>query len=141
VIKRIPKVFAALLLWAVFLFSTIGVFFSQIVLVFMWFFTGDEDTREWVESTGKAQDQLMNAAWFNGYHKETVSSHVGKRYYFHYKFNENFKAPNLFMVFVREVTELFEKAHVFKAIEPPVGIVMTREQKEEAIQLARGGRL
>jgi hypothetical protein len=132
---------AALLMWILFTLGTIVICALQPFAIVLWAVTGNQFLRGWVYRTGKGTDQVNNAGWFAGDHKETISSHVGKRYYQHFKFPTNLYAPTPAMRVVRWLTDKFEPQHVFKAIELQPGEVFTPEQKQEAIGLAQKGRI
>ena len=145
--SRVGKALAALLMWLLFTIGTALIRALQPFAIVLWAATGNEFLRDWVYRTGKGADQENNASWFAGDHKETISSHVGKRVYFHYKFPAaanrfwHFAPPPPAMRFVRWLTDKFEQHHVFKAIELQTGAVFTPEQKQEAIELAQKGKI
>lgn len=138
---RLGVAAAALLMWFLFTIGTAMIRALQPFAIVLWAVTGNEFLRDWVYRTGKGADQENNASWFAGDHKETISSHVGKRYYQHFKFPTNFFAPTPAMRFVRRLTDKFEQHHVFKAIELQPGVVFTPAQKQEAIGLAQNGKI
>lgn len=113
-ITRTQQTVVALLFWIVFGAGAVLTISGQLIGIAVFAVTGNDGVREWVFRTGKAVDQLNNAAWFSGHHKETISSHAGRWYLdmsgrpIPYRFR-----------FVKWLTDLFEKNHVINAVEEP----------------------
>ena len=78
-----------------------------------------------LKSIGKGLDQACNAA-LGGDEDETISSAVGKMYYFCWY--ERGPTPPWWASFVWWFTDLLEPGHVFKAIEPLNGRELTEAQ-------------
>ena len=103
----------ALLMWLVFSVATLVAIALIPIRTVGYFVTGRESLREKVKIVGKALDQVMNAQFFNGNPKETVSSHAGR-----WLTEDPENAPR-WAFQVDWITNKFEKNHVFKAIEEP----------------------
>ena len=71
---------------------------------------GNDNIRAWVYRTGKALDQLNNAAWFGGLAQETISSHTGRYILSGRPLPWKFRA-------VHRLTSWFEQDHAVKAVE------------------------
>jgi hypothetical protein len=138
---RIKIAVVAVVLWAIFAACNAVITAAQLILIAYWLVTGSQSALEWLKRTGKAADQLTNAGIFNGHPKETVSSHIGKTYLLHRVNPERYPAPSLSFRFWRAVTDLFERHHVFRAIELQTGIEFTQTMKMKAIELAEEGKL
>jgi len=109
-IKRIAIGLLALVLWAVFgLINVIG--WVGIPLSILYYvITGDSSTRDYVARYGKAIDQAANVVLLDGHHKETISSHVGRKIVAGVELS-------LTEGFIVWLTNLVEKDHCVKAIE------------------------
>ena len=110
--KTIRTSLMGLIFWAVFAPFAILTIALQPLLILIYAFSPSDKIRDWVYRTGKAIDQLDNAALFAGNPKETISSHTGRWY------ASGREVPLKFKV-VHWITNLFEKDHVIKAIEEP----------------------
>jgi hypothetical protein len=108
---RVKQVLLAGLFWLAFGIPTFFIVAFLPVCIGL-YACGNDAIRDWVYRVGKALDQLCNAALFNGFPQETISSHTG-RYV-----KSGLPMPWKFR-FVRWLTDLFEKDHAIKAIEPP----------------------
>lgn len=73
---------------------------------------GNENIRDWVYRCGKALDQFDNALVFGGLPQETISSHCGR-------WVLSGQPLPLKVRFVVMLTNIFERDHCLKAIEPP----------------------
>lgn len=111
--KRLGEAVAVMLMGAFFGFMTLVFLAIMPLLVLRYIVTGTEAARDDVKSPGKALDQLVNAAFFRGHPKETLSSHAGR-----WIFVRPNDAPWWAHV-VEKVTGVFEHDHVLKAIEAP----------------------
>ncbi len=101
------------LFWLVFGTGTlITVLIGQPLGIIAYALTGSDGIRDWVYRTGKATDQLCNAAFFGGNPKETISSHAGRWVL------SGRDVPARFRL-VRWITDKFEQNHVLFAIESP----------------------
>lgn len=126
--NRAGKACAALLMWALFAAATAATLIVQPLAILVWLVTGQRSLYIWVNATGKAADQLVNAAIFGGHHKETVSSHAG-RWYERRDGNPHEDPPitpadpmieiPMRFYLVHEITNLFEADHVLKSVEAP----------------------
>ena len=108
---RAKQVILALLFWFAFApAAVLGILCLPIgVLVYA---CGNENIRDWVYRCGKALDQFDNALVFGGLPQETISSHCGR-------WVKSGKPQPFKVRFVVALTNLFEKDHCVKAIEPP----------------------
>ena len=112
--RRLGEAFAAALMWLLFTIPMLPVLVVVLPLRILWYtLTGDATMREKVAIPGKALDQLVNATYFGGHPKETVSSHAGR-----WLTEAPDRAPGWVRV-IAWLTNLFEKDHVVKAIEEP----------------------
>ena len=107
---RTRQVVMGSLFWVVFALPAILAIALQPLGILL-YALGNDNIRAWVYRTGRALDQLNNAAWFGGHAQETISSHTGR--YLRY----GGKLPWRFR-FVHWLTNWFETDHVVKAIEP-----------------------
>lgn len=136
--ERLPRALAALLALAIFYWSIrVGVWLI-LAGILAWLLSGSERIYDWVASCGKGLDSAVNAI-LGGDHRETVSSRIGKAYYLHHKFPSVYERPAWWMRLIRVALDRIENDHVFKAIEPPLGIPLLQEQKDEALHLAQQG--
>lgn len=124
--KRLGESFAAALMWIVFGAMAVAFLVLMPLLILRYAVTGKPAHRDAVKLPGKSLDQFCNAAWFGGHPKETVSAHCGR--YFEAKYGNPYEGlqptdPSTqipaWAHLVRWVTDLAEKDHVLKAIEPP----------------------
>ncbi|MCC6531516.1 MAG: hypothetical protein IT531_03125 [Burkholderiales bacterium] len=76
-------------------------------------FVGGDNLRSSIKIPGKALDQLVNATYFGGHPKETISSHAGR-----WLTEAPERAPRWAHV-IAWLTNIAEKDHVIKAIEAP----------------------
>lgn len=112
--RRIGEAVAASLMWLVFTIPMLPVLlFVLPARIAMYVLTGDQRLRERIQLPGKALDQLVNATYFGGHPKETVSSHAGR-----WLTEAPDRAPRWVRV-IAWLTNLFEQDHVVKAIERP----------------------
>ena len=111
------QVVLAFLFWLVFGIP-IALVIPLLPVAILAYALGNDNIRNWIYRTGKAMDQLCNAALCGGLPQETVSSHAG-RWYQHVVDNpaDNLTIPLRFR-FVRWLTDKFETGHIIKAIEP-----------------------
>lgn len=107
----LKQVAAGLAFWLIFGLLALGAI-ATIPVAIALFALNIGNLRDWVYRTGKALDEVGNAAWFGGLPQETISSHTG-RY-----IQSGKPLPFMFRLVVW-VTDLFEKNHCVKAIEEP----------------------
>lgn len=108
---RAKQVILAGVFWCVFGIPTFFIVLLLPVGIICYAF-GNDHIRAWVYRTGKALDQLINAALFGGLPQETVSSHTGRWVM------SGQPIPWKF-TFVITLTDMFEEDHCVKAIEHP----------------------
>lgn len=118
--NRWQKATIGLLMWAIFALSALAVLVLQPVGILVYVATGNERIRDWVYRTGKAVDQLANAAWFHGHPKETVSSHAGRWLRAEglgLALDAKTTSVPSWVLAVRWLTDLVDAGHVRRAIE------------------------
>ncbi len=109
-ISTLKQAILGFLFWIVFAPFAIATIILQPIFIVVYLF-GDGNIRDWVYRTGKALDQLDNAAVFGGLPQETISSHTGRYVLSGQPLPWKFK-------FVVWLTNLFEQDHAVKAVEP-----------------------
>ena len=109
-------------------------------VIVIWVFVGVRRLKTYVANVLRSCDCVVNAV-LGGEPHETVSSRVGKSFYFYHLHPAWIKRPPWWMWAIREVSEVFEPQHIFRSMELYSGTHVTAEQKAEAIILAKQGRL
>jgi len=108
---RTKQVLLALLFWFAFgPIALLGVLCLPIGI--FCYALGNDNIRAWVYRCGKALDQFDNSLIFGGLPQETISSHAGRWVLSGQPIPWKFK-------FVIALTNIFEKDHALKAVEPP----------------------
>lgn len=112
--KQLGVAFAAALMWVAFTVPMLPVLLALLpIMIVLYAITGKVSVRDRVKTIGKALDQLVNATYFSGHPKETISSHAGR-----WLTEAPERAPKWVFV-ISWLTNLFEENHCIKAIEAP----------------------
>ena len=127
----------AVLFSYLFHYAFVWLFLGVLVL---WVLSGVRRLKTYTANVLRSADCVVNAVLAGEPH-ETVSSRIGKSYYFHHLHPAWVRRPPWWMWVIREVSEVFEPQHVFRAMELYNGVSVSSEQRAEAIILAKEGRL